>query len=101
MKFLAAALLAAFGIWAIGAQADDASDAVQCLALSLTLMYLIHIVQRDEEALVLDCQQYCLEHLVNRLYEPESLGQTVAPPSSSVVRTPGTTIIGHPEKLAR
>jgi biopolymer transport protein ExbB/TolQ len=41
------------------------------LALSLVLMFLIHSVQRDEEALVLDCQQYCLEHLVNRLYEPE------------------------------
>jgi hypothetical protein len=41
------------------------------LALSLPLMFLIHSVQRDEEALVIDCQQYCLEHLVNRLYEPE------------------------------
>jgi hypothetical protein len=28
-------------------------------------------VQREEEALVIDCQQYCLEHLVNRIYEPE------------------------------
>jgi biopolymer transport protein ExbB/TolQ len=41
------------------------------LALSLPLMFLIHTVQRDEEALVIDCQQYCLEHLVNRLYEPQ------------------------------
>jgi hypothetical protein len=41
------------------------------LALSLVLMFLIHSVQRDEEALVLDCQQYCLEHLVNRLYDLE------------------------------
>jgi biopolymer transport protein ExbB/TolQ len=41
------------------------------LALSLVLMLLVHLVQRDEEALVLDCQQYCLEHLVNRLYELE------------------------------
>lgn len=41
------------------------------LALSLPLMFLIHSVQRDEEAVVIDCQQYCLEHLVNRLYEPE------------------------------
>jgi hypothetical protein len=39
------------------------------LALTVPLMFLIHSVQRDEEALVLDCQQYCLEHLVNRLYE--------------------------------
>jgi len=42
------------------------------LALSLPLMFLIHSVQRDEEALVIDCQQYCLEHLVNRLYEPDA-----------------------------
>ncbi len=40
------------------------------LFLSLGLMYLVHTVQRDEEVLVIDCQQYCLEHLVNRLYEP-------------------------------
>jgi biopolymer transport protein ExbB/TolQ len=42
------------------------------LALSLALMFLIHSVQRDEEAMVLDCQQYCLEHLVNRLYDVEA-----------------------------
>jgi biopolymer transport protein ExbB/TolQ len=41
------------------------------LALSLVLMFLVHTIQRDEEALVLDCQQYCLEHLVTRLYELE------------------------------
>jgi biopolymer transport protein ExbB/TolQ len=41
------------------------------LALSLALMFLLHSVQRDEEALVIDCQQYCLEHLVNRLYDLE------------------------------
>ncbi|CAN5148432.1 hypothetical protein BH10PLA2_BH10PLA2_39140 [soil metagenome] len=41
------------------------------LALSLVLMLLVHIIQRDEESMVLDCQQYCLEHLVNRLYELE------------------------------
>jgi biopolymer transport protein ExbB/TolQ len=39
------------------------------LALSLVLMFLIHSVQRDEEALVIDCQQYCLEHLANRVYD--------------------------------
>jgi biopolymer transport protein ExbB/TolQ len=43
------------------------------LVLSLVVMFLIHAVQRDEEAVVIDCQQYCLEHLVNRLYEPEPL----------------------------
>ena len=41
------------------------------LALSLVLMFLLHSVQREEEALVLDCQQYCLEHLVARLYDQE------------------------------
>ena len=41
------------------------------LILSLAIMFLVHSVQRDEEALVIDCQQYCLEHLVNRLYEPK------------------------------
>jgi hypothetical protein len=43
------------------------------IALTLPLMFLLHTVQRDEEALVVDCQQYCLEHLVARLYnvEPE------------------------------
>ena len=39
------------------------------LVLSLALMFLVHSVQRDEEAVVIDCQQYCLEHLVNRLYD--------------------------------
>ncbi len=41
------------------------------LTLSLAVMFLLHFVQREEEALVIDCQQYCLEHLVNRIYEPE------------------------------
>jgi biopolymer transport protein ExbB/TolQ len=41
------------------------------LGLSLISMFLIHLLQREEESLVIDCQQYCLEHLVNRIYEPE------------------------------
>ena len=41
------------------------------LALSLVLMFLLHSVQREEESLVIDCQQYCLEHLVARLYDHE------------------------------
>jgi biopolymer transport protein ExbB/TolQ len=41
------------------------------LALSLVVMFLLHSIQRDEESLVIDCQQYCLEHLVNRLYQLE------------------------------
>ncbi len=47
------------------------------LALSLVLMFLIHSVQRDEESLVLDCQQYCLEHLVNRLVDAHPLPAAV------------------------
>ena len=39
------------------------------LALSVVVMFLLHSVQRDEESLVFDCQQYCLEHLVTRLYD--------------------------------
>lgn len=59
------------------------------LALSLPLMFMIHSVQRDEEALVIDCQQYCLEHLVNRLYHPEPLPEetmSAAPRVGSIVR---------------
>lgn len=41
------------------------------LALSLGVMFLINLVQRAEEALVIDAQQYCFDHLVNRIYEPE------------------------------
>jgi biopolymer transport protein ExbB/TolQ len=39
------------------------------LVLSLLLMYLIHAVQRDQEDLVLDSQEYCLERLISRLYD--------------------------------
>jgi hypothetical protein len=39
------------------------------LALSIALMFLLHSVQREEEALVIDCQQYCLDNLVTRLYD--------------------------------
>src|SRR5262245_17636618 len=48
------------------------------LALSLVIMYFIHVMQREEEALVIDCQQYCLEHLVGRIYEPEPVGEAGA-----------------------
>lgn len=41
------------------------------LALSIILMYLLHLVQRAEEMLVIDCQQYCQEHLLLRLYDPQ------------------------------
>jgi hypothetical protein len=39
------------------------------LALSVVLMFLLHLQQREEEALVLDCQQVALEQLVSKLYE--------------------------------
>ena len=41
------------------------------LALSLVVMFLLHAVQREEEGLVIDCQQYCQEHLLLRLYDPQ------------------------------
>lgn len=41
------------------------------LALSLLVMYFLHAIQRAEESLVLDCQQFCQEHLVLRLYDPK------------------------------
>ncbi len=42
------------------------------LLLSLGLMYLLHIVQRAEEMLVVDAQEYCQEHLLLRLYDPRA-----------------------------
>jgi biopolymer transport protein ExbB/TolQ len=57
----------------LNAAASHLNIAFDCtlvaLALSLPLMFMIHSVQRDEEGLVIDCQQYCMEHLVNRLYD--------------------------------
>jgi hypothetical protein len=44
------------------------------LALSLLCMFILHAVQREEEGLVIDCQQYCLDHLVSRLYDLEPEG---------------------------
>ena len=41
------------------------------LALSLVVMYFLHALQRAEEGLVLDCQQFCQEHLVLRMYDPK------------------------------
>jgi hypothetical protein len=48
------------------------------LALSLALMFLLHLQQREEESLVLDCQQAALEQLVARLWEAGPEGD--APP---------------------
>jgi len=41
------------------------------LVLSVIAMYLLHHVQRSEENLIIDCQQYCQEHLLLRLYDPQ------------------------------
>jgi MotA/TolQ/ExbB proton channel family protein len=41
------------------------------LVLSVIAMYFLHYVQRDEENLIIDCQQYCQEHLLLRLYDPQ------------------------------
>lgn len=41
------------------------------LALSIVLMYLLHTVQRAEDTLVIDAQEYCQEHLLLRLYDPK------------------------------
>jgi hypothetical protein len=49
------------------------------LALSLVVMAFLHTVMREEESLVIDCQQYCLEHLVSRLYETEADGHDAIP----------------------
>jgi biopolymer transport protein ExbB/TolQ len=67
------------------------------LALSLVVMFLIHTIQREEESLVFDCQEYCLEHLVNRIYEPEiaSDGTGVSTmPANGIVLTPPGAIAG-------
>jgi hypothetical protein len=74
------------------------------LALSLVVMYLIHVISREEEALVIDCQQYCLEHLVNRIYEPEALGDTpavVGLPSGREGTPPGAIAGTLAERLAQ
>lgn len=42
------------------------------LLLSLVLMYLVHTVQRAEEMLVVEAQEYCQEHLLLRLYDPQA-----------------------------
>jgi hypothetical protein len=57
------------------------------LALSLLVMFLLHAVQREEEALVLDCQQVALEQLVGRLYEAglEPADSPAAPGTASLV----------------
>jgi biopolymer transport protein ExbB/TolQ len=73
-------LAGAFGadaptVEAFSAQAkDQLKIAFDCtliaLMLTLVLMYLLNMVQRAEETLVNDAQEYCQEHLLLRLYDP-------------------------------
>ena len=68
------------------------------LALSLVVMFLIHTLQREEESLVYDCRQYCLEHLVNRIYEPaiaaDGTGMSPGLAAPTVLVTPPGAIAG-------
>lgn len=66
------------------------------LALSLVVMFLLYAVQREEEGLVIDCQQYCLNHLVSRLYdvEPEAPAAEGLPVD---LVAPLPTALGRPE----
>jgi hypothetical protein len=68
-------------------------------------MFLIHTLQREEESLVFDCQQYCLEHLINRLYEPETPGMVPgggpAMMSNGEGPPPGMITGSFPERMAR
>ncbi len=54
---------------------DQLSIAFDCtfvaLALSVVLMYLLHAVQKAEDLLIIRCQEYCQEHLLLRLYDPQ------------------------------
>jgi biopolymer transport protein ExbB/TolQ len=72
------------------------------LALSLVMMLLVHLIQREEESLVIDCQQYCLEHLVNRIYEPEPVGEPAPSRANGRERMPQVAIAGSlPERIPR
>ncbi|MCS6865703.1 MAG: MotA/TolQ/ExbB proton channel family protein [Gemmataceae bacterium] len=57
---------------------DQLNIAFDCtlvaLVLSLIVMYFLHMVQRAEETLITDAQQYCQEHLLLRLYDPAKDG---------------------------
>ncbi len=54
---------------------DHLGTAFDCtfiaLFLSVILMYVIHTIQRAEETLVIDAQDYCQENLLLRLYDPQ------------------------------
>jgi hypothetical protein len=56
------------------------------LALSLVVMLFLHLQQREEEGLVLDCQQFALEQMVSRLYDIG--GEQPAPIASPTASAP-------------
>jgi len=62
---------------------DHLGTAFDCtfvaLALSLVLMYIVHSVQRSEETFIIDCQDYCQEHLLLRLYDPQPTAGGIVP----------------------
>lgn len=63
---------------------DQMTIAFDCtliaLILSLLLMFLLHTVQRAEETLVADAQEYCNEHLLLRLYKPLATSASTSRP---------------------
>ena len=68
------------------------------LALSVVIMFFVHMQQRAEESLVLDAQQYCLEHLQGRLVTlPPATAATAAPPPlpEPTYREPSVHDLGH------
>ncbi len=71
------------------------------LGLSLISMFLIHTLQREEESMVIDCQQYCLEHLVNRIYEPELAGNIGTLGHAADLSAAGRIAGSHTERGAR
>ena len=79
-------------------EAGQSSVGIGLVALSLVVMFLIHTLQREEESLVFDCRQYCLEHLVNRIYEPEiasdGTGMSAGLGAPGMIGTPPGAIAG-------
>src|SRR5207244_260883 len=64
-------------------------------ALSLGVMLLVHLVQRAEETLLIDCQGYCLEHLSNRVMDAGA-----APPQQAPAAGPPVVVAWSPERAS-
>jgi biopolymer transport protein ExbB/TolQ len=50
------------------------STTLLALILAGVLVFLVHIVQEFEESTLLETGQYCLDHLINRIYIPRDQG---------------------------